>query len=285
MIKIRSFLLVFICFFFFSSFAQNAHVAINILAGKVLMVDSTEVTYKAFSSDTILDKNRQLFSVMLNDNVQFKFVNRDSIAHNVFIESWIEGINIPAFSTADTTIICNKTGVFSVEDIDENERYLGLSGSLVVSVNEPTYFYWNLKELQSSFSNLLDESMPINFNEYQPNYFMINGRSNPDIGLDSLAKIRGKVGDTLRLVIHNGGNSVHSLHFHGYHFKIISSNLKPFAIGWEKDTYAVLAGENVVVEIVPDKPGEYPVHDHNLVATTANNIYPNGMFTTLVITP
>ena len=120
---------------------------------------------------------------------------------------------------------------------------------------------------------------------YRPNYFLINGLSNPKIDQDTLAKVRGNVGDTLQLFVLNSGNAVHSLHFHGYHVKVIYSSRSSEVVGWVKDTYALYKGEVVQLEIVPDKPGEYPVHDHNLVAITANNIYPKGMFTTLVIKP
>jgi hypothetical protein len=43
--------------------------------------------------------------------------------------------------------------------------------------------------------------------------------------------------------------------------------------------------EGSVFRLIPDQPGEFPVHDHNLVATTGGNIYPLGMFLTMMITP
>jgi hypothetical protein len=36
---------------------------------------------------------------------------------------------------------------------------------------------------------------------------------------------------------------------------------------------------------VPDKPGEYPIHDHNLVAVTGGGMYHAGMISTIVVTP
>jgi hypothetical protein len=41
--------------------------------------------------------------------------------------------------------------------------------------------------------------------------------------------------------------------------------------------------ESVVIEIVPDKLGQYSVHDHNLVAVAAAGLHPNGMFTIMNI--
>jgi len=43
--------------------------------------------------------------------------------------------------------------------------------------------------------------------------------------------------------------------------------------------------ETLVLRLVPDKEGQYPVHDHNLVAVSGNGLYPNGMFTLIEIQP
>jgi len=50
-----------------------------------------------------------------------------------------------------------------------------------------------------------------------------------------------------------------------------------------KDTFPVYSMETVVLELVPNQVGEYPVHDHNLVAVSGASMYPNGMFLTLLI--
>ena len=119
---------------------------------------------------------------------------------------------------------------------------------------------------------------------YYPNYFTINARSNPEINQDPLARIKGKVGDTLILYLANTGQSIHSIHFHGYHALVLYSSKNPSHVNRSKDTHPIYPMESLVLMIVPDKPGEYPVHDHNLVAASANNRYPNGMFTTMLIT-
>ena len=59
----------------------------------------------------------------------------------------------------------------------------------------------------------------------------------------------------------------------------------PNQINWFKDSFPVYPMETLVLRIIPDKEGEYPVHDHNLVAVTSGNIYPNGMFSTMLISP
>ena len=83
----------------------------------------------------------------------------------------------------------------------------------------------------------------------------------------------------------NTGQSIHSMHFHGYHATILYSSKNQTHVGRSKDTFPIHSMQTLVLQIVPDKPGTYPVHDHNLVAVTGNNVYPNGMFTTLLINP
>jgi hypothetical protein len=50
-----------------------------------------------------------------------------------------------------------------------------------------------------------------------------------------------------------------------------------------KDTFPIQPLETLLLQLVPHQVGEYPVHDHNLVAVSAGGIYPNGMFLTLLI--
>jgi len=87
------------------------------------------------------------------------------------------------------------------------------------------------------------------------------------------------------IYIANTGQSIHSIHFHGYHVKVVSSSKEPTHAGRSKDSLPVFPSETMVLQLIPDKPGEYPVHDHNLIGTTGGNLYPQGMFTTILIAP
>jgi FtsP/CotA-like multicopper oxidase with cupredoxin domain len=77
----------------------------------------------------------------------------------------------------------------------------------------------------------------------------------------------------------------HSMHFHGYHVKILSSEKTPQMNGWIKDSFPVKTDDKVTILLVPDKDGMYPVHDHNLIATTNIGLYPGGMIVMLNIMP
>jgi FtsP/CotA-like multicopper oxidase with cupredoxin domain len=75
----------------------------------------------------------------------------------------------------------------------------------------------------------------------------------------------------------NAGMMYHFPHFHGYHVKIIEATYHKRYIGWMKDSYGMAPGESITVELVPDKPGMFPMHNHNLVTTTIGGNYPGGM--------
>jgi hypothetical protein len=265
---------------------QTDTIRIFINAGQHQLVDSATIPAKAFNLTSEFKLDGQIFRFTQGQEVIFKITNTDTIGHTIEIPAYGFSTFIDSGKLVVTPITFSSNGLFQMcsKTNYPQEKYLGLSSLITVESNWDHSFYWNIKEYQSSFNTAIQNGDAIDFTTYTPDYFLINGRSNPEIDNDSLAKIRGKVGDTITLHILNSGNSVHSLHFHGYHFEILASSRTPKVVGWVKDTYAVYGGERVSLQIVPDKPGEYPIHDHNLVATTANNYYPNGMFTTMIIT-
>ncbi len=268
----------------FAGYSQTDTFDIYINTGQHQLVDSSFVPVKAFNKTSTLSFDAQLFKFTMNKDVVLHFINNDTVNHQVEISDYGISTTINASSEDYELFPANLQGTFSMfsKSLVSSHDYLGLSAMIVVG-NTTNAFYWNIKDLQSSFNQSIASGGSVDFGNYDPNYFLINGKSNPDIGLDTLAKIVGNVGDTITLHILNSGNSVHSLHFHGYHFRVLYASKFPERKNWIKDTYGMYSKEIVVLELVPDKPGEYPVHDHNLVATTANNIYPNGMFTTIVI--
>lgn len=265
--------------------AQTDTLEIFINTGSHLMVDSQVISAKALNYSNGFEFDAQLFKVKTGQVRVIKLTNTDSMNYSLRLDSHENELGVAANSVAFFRVSFEKEGIYRLfeNSPSKEQMYMGLSAAIIVSKTDNRYFFWNLKEIDPKFNDSIENRKEVNFDGYDPKYFMINGKSNPDIGKDSLAKIRGKVNEKITLFILNTGNSVHSLHFHGYHFKIIHSSRTDEVRNWEKDTYAIFPHEAVMLEFIPDKPGEYPVHDHNLVATAANNIYPNGMFTTMVI--
>lgn len=266
------------------AFGQNHQIDIHINTGQLKTIDSSFISVKCFNSTASFDYNSQVFIQDFADTLLVILYNNDSTSHVISIAPFVTGVEVKPMDTTSFMLTNVKVGDYRIVDTDTVQSYLGLSGVLnVVGARMKTKFFWNLKEFQSSYNLAIIKNEQVDFNKYSPNYFLINGKSFPEVESDTQAKIKGYVGDTLYVTMLNSGQAIHPIHFHGYHFKVVYSSLSPEAVGRIKDTYAVWSGEVVTLELVPDKPGEYPVHSHNLVAVSANSIYPNGMFTTMVI--
>jgi FtsP/CotA-like multicopper oxidase with cupredoxin domain len=163
---------------------------------------------------------------------------------------------------------------------------MGLAG--MISVNMPIdskIYFWNLKEHQTQFSAALTQKIKVDWGKYYPDYFTINGLSFPDLQNDVSAKPTGKVGERILIAITNTGQSKHSIHFHGYHSKVIATTSNLMMVNDSKDTFPLESMSGLLLEMIPDKPGKYSVHDHNLVAISGGSMHPNGMFLMMEIEP
>lgn len=268
--------------------AVSIDVSIYLNRGVLMTVDSTYIPYFAFNSNSVFDKQNERIIINIGDILNLKIINTDSLQHGFDVKGY-SGINtlIPAKDSVQVSVTFNKAGakIYYDHTASEKYRYMGLGGMIVIK--DPnvvsTDFYWNMKDHQKSYNQTLNQGGSVNWSAYYPEYFTINGNSNPHINQDVYAKVSGSIGDTIHIYMVNTGESLHSIHFHGYHANIIYSSKFPNHIGRNKDTFAVYKMEAVVLELVPDQTGEYPVHDHNLVAVSGGNIYPNGMFLTILI--
>ncbi len=282
-------LIVVSVFFYLQSNAANVSIRLVIKNGVLGFNDGTTVYYKIFTSSATFANNSDLLIFNEGDIVTLKVVNTTSENHGLSITGVLNLGVITASDSIQQTFNAPPAGVYRFFDplnFPYNE-YLGLSGVIhVKAINDLTpYFYWDLREHQLTWN----ESIPLGnspiLNTYQPYYFTINGNSEPNINLDIVARVIGNVGSEVRIVIVNNGLSIHSMHFHGFHAHLLNNSKNTAHEGREKDTFPVYPKEYVVLSFVPDKPGEYPVHDHNLVAVTGGGIYHAGMFTTLLIAP
>lgn len=272
----------------FHAIAAKINTSVYINRGNLLTVDSTYIPYFAFNSSSNFDKQNERIIIQIGDTLNLKIINTDSVQHGFDIKGY-SGISrlIAPKDSAVTSITFTDPGAKIYFDFTAlgKYRYMGLSGMIVVknpNVNSSDFF-WNMKDHQKSYNQTLNLGGSVNWSLYYPEYFTINGNSNPFINQDVAAKVVGNVGDTIHIYLVNTGESLHSIHFHGYHAQVIYSSKFPNHVGRSKDTFAVYKMETVVLELVPNQTGEYPVHDHNLVAVSGGNIYPNGMFLTILI--
>ncbi len=271
-----------------SSYAATVEEKIYILSDSMTCVDNTTFPYRTFNDFNAFSQNNPILQLNQDDSLSLWVVNFDSIDHNFQIEDYASTFEtIPA---GDSVLVgykfVNAGGYIYHDPLNApTNQYLGLAGMIIVKDHSHDSFYWNIKEHDSTWNDNLLHNVAVDWTTYEPDFFTINGNSNPDINADPLARIVGNVGDTLILYMSNTGNSVHSMHLHGYHATILYSSKSALEVGREKDTFPIHPMQSLVLRIVPDKEGEYPVHDHNLVAVTGNNLYANGMFMTMLISP
>ena len=282
-------LLVFSAFFCAYSYSANVSVRLAVKNGVLEFNDGSSASCKIFTSSPAFAKNSDLLIFNSGDIITLKVVNTTAENHGFIIDGVLNLGVISPNDSIQQTFISPPSGVYRFFDplnFPYNE-YLGLSGVMhIKAINDVTpYFYWDLREHQLSWNtSILLGNSPV-LNSYEPFYFTINGNSEPDINLDTIARVVGNVGSEVRVIIVNNGLSIHSMHFHGYHAFLLKNSKNIAHEGREKDTFPVYPKEYVLLSFVPDKPGEYPVHDHNLVAVTGGGIYHAGMFTTLLIAP
>jgi plastocyanin len=270
-------------FFITASHATIIEQELWINNGVSNVVDSPEIPYTAFNPSTEFETLNAILTVSIGDTIAFTIHNNDSLTHGFNIKN----VTLPGgpytiapgdFITLDVPF--ENYGAYIYYDDFNYPHYksLGAAGTIMVSNTEHPVFYWNMKEHDKPWNIAITEGVYDPIEDYVPLYFTINGLSNPETQDDPISKITGSVGDTLIVCIVNTGQMTHSIHFHGYHATITYSSASPSHVDRIKDTFPVQEMETILVYLVPDKIGKYPVHDHNLVATSGNGIYANGMF-------
>ena len=223
----------------------------------------------------------------LGETLDLTIINLDTLDHTFTIDGVIGSNNvIPALGELDVQIPQLPEGTYRFYSSPAYGRSLGASGVLQVGYEQYKRYSWNLFELDVSLSDSIalgqTSTIPPG---YLPSYFTINGNFYPGTSTDTLTAISGTVNDTIIISVVNSGNTSNSFHFHGYHVTILNSNKNALQIGWIKDSMPILKEEAVTFMLVAYQSGFYPVHAHNLVATTTGGIYPGGMITTINIDP
>jgi FtsP/CotA-like multicopper oxidase with cupredoxin domain len=272
----------------YSSWAVVVSDTVYINRGEMMAVDSTMMPYFAFNTSNIFEVENHRILLNVGDDLILTIINTDTVAHGFDIKDYV---NVDTLISAQDSAVIYQTftvpSAYIYYDYSNagSFRYMGLAGMIVVEdpTAQTSSFYWNLKEHQKSFNVDLSQGLTVDWTNYYPDYFTVNGRSNPHINADTNARVVGNVGDTIKIYMVNTGQSIHSMHFHGYHGEIKYSSKFPMHAGRIKDTFPAHSMEVMIIELVPDQIGEYPVHDHNLVAVSGGNIYPNGMFVTILI--
>ena len=257
-------------------------------ADSLSTVDSVKLPYYSFNDSPVFAQRSVNVELNVGDSLQMFIANYHDVTHHF----QIQGISSSLLQVmpGDTQIIIvefSNPGIFIYHDpLDfPVNTYMGLAGMIIVKDHTHKSYYWNIKEHESDYNVKIDQKLPVDWTSYVPKYFTVNALSNPHINGDPLSRITGNVGDTIMIYMVNTGMSIHSIHFHGFHVEIVQSSKGSKYIGRSKDTVPLHSMHSVILKLIPDKPGEYPLHNHNLVAVTGNLVYPNGLFSTMMIYP
>lgn len=134
-------------------------------------------------------------------------------------------------------------------------------------------------EHQREYDTLHKGGPAVSWSNYQPDYFLMNGRAYPDTMMDPMDSINGTVGQTVLVRLINAGSEVHMMHTHGFHFLVIGANGRKLDHLYYKDTLLIKPGERYDIILRLNQVGRFMFHDHIDEDTTNNGVYPGGMIT------
>jgi len=251
------------------------------------LVTATDSFYVlSYNDSPTFNQSNYVINIDKDDTLLLSIKNNHSQKHNFNIDG-ISGIDTSAilFGSFKTISISGlQPNAYIFYDNYVYNSYLGLKSVLVVKDYNYKHYVLNVREFMTDWNDKLFNSVTPT-SSYLPNCFTVNGKSYPDTKTDSLSKIVGNVGDTIIVYMVNSGLYHHAMHTHGYHILILKSNKEPHKIGRSKDSIALYTDEVLMTRVVPDQPGMYPIHDHNLISVTNGGNYPGGMITMFHIMP
>ena len=263
-------------------YSKTVRQTLYINKGLMKMVNNyAQLPYTAFNVTSFFVATNAHIAVTMGDSLLLTIKNTDSKTHGFSIQNTeISNLMILAQDSIKVKMKMKDMGTYIFYDPIEypKNRYLGLAGLIAVkSKGNYKNYYWNFKEHSTAFNTQLDKNLAVNWDTYYPDFFTCNSLSYPESRKDTTANILGNVGDTIHIFMANTGQAQHVIHFHGFHSRIIYTNKYKKYIGYSKDSFAMESMQTMVLELVLDKTGEYPVHDHNLLAMTGNKMHPYGM--------
>ena len=239
-----------------------------------------------FNDDMTFDKQNANIQLDVGDVLELTIYNIDTVSHDVAVANGNALGTIAAGANSSYSIPFNDFGTFGVKATDTRGDLLGAFAVIRVGLIGEISFVWNLWDINDTLSldigTGVQSSIPI---DYRPNVYTINSEVYPQTSTEPLGAVSANVGDTIYVSIVNSGNMVHTLHYHGFHFEFLQVAQRTHVTNWIKDSAPMFIDETTTIRFVPDKPGMYPVHDHNLISVLTENTYPGGMITTLNIQP
>jgi FtsP/CotA-like multicopper oxidase with cupredoxin domain len=132
-----------------------------------------------------------------------------------------------------------------------------------------------LNDFDDRLNSATANGQSYDLNNFEANYYFVNGLSYANTSSDVDTILAMSMGEDVAIRFINGGLLTHSMHFHGYHVKVISRDRMPVTDIIDKDTVVVNPGECVDVILPVNQLGKFPLHTHYIPAVTADGVYVN----------
>jgi hypothetical protein len=198
---------VFLCFcigLFNSAIAAVVYDTVYINKGVITTIDTNYYAFYAFNDSPEFVATNSRIHLEIGDSLYLSVINTDVLTHGFDVKNTVgyAGTVLPG-ETLIVPMRFNELGAFIFYDNldDPKFRYLGLAGLITVDDSGASKFFWNVKDHEGEWNDSLDEGYTVDWSMYYPNYFTINGFSNPLINEDPNARITGTVGETIRVYI------------------------------------------------------------------------------------
>ena len=244
-------------------------------------------TYRTtFSKSAVFQKNNDFIYTNTGEELSLTIINLDTVAHDL---SWHDGLSegvLSAGGSLTVTRTFTSLGTFGLYLTDFIGDRLGAFLPICVGLENQNHSLWNFWEMEQFISaDIANGTLNTIPTDYRPDIYTINAYHYPTTQVDTLGLIEGSIGDSIYISMINAGNMVHSIHFHGFHVEIIQMTKQNNRLNWKKDSVPFIENETATLLLVANKPGNYPVHDHNLISVLTNNVYPGGMISMIHISP
>ena len=251
-----------------------------------------------FSATTAnADVPGQVVAAVTGQTVNVEIINDHARDHGFEVKGLLTGTPvILSGELGNFQFTAQEAGVYLYYDPDLRSREMGMFGAVVVRPADGSSTAWEggpafdqertwvITDMDDSW-NRVSTFLPVDVSQYDPNYFLLNGKNGFAAKQDPASTLEGVVGETFLVRIVNAGQYDQSLHFHANHFQIISQDgVKVTDITdapWVT-TVNVKRGSTAMVLYTLDKPGTFPVHVHSAQMETGNGVYLNGTATFIV---
>lgn len=156
--------------------------------------------------------------------------------------------------------------ISSGKTMDEMGNMSGMSGMNMSGNNKNNgSMSSNMGNMNMNSSNNSGMNMGDNMNMYD--LYTINGKDG-----DSVQPLNVRKGDKVRIRLINAGYLTHSMHLHGHHFKVVSTDGNPInnPTALKDQLIRVAPGERYDIEFTADNPGNWYFESHDPVKAAQN---------------